>query len=108
MRFHQPRLGDVFEFSVASAEPLELSDFGSATASDLLFAAAATGAFSPSPELDGVGEAEARQRARAERLVGEAGEAQAALLAAQAEKDAAREAAAAQLLRLQALREEAD
>ena len=54
MRFHQPRLGDAFEFSVASAAPLELSDFGSATASDLLFAAAATGAFSPSPELEGV------------------------------------------------------
>ena len=34
--------------------------------------------------------------------------AQAALLAAQAEKDAAREAAAAQLLRLQARLEEAD
>ena len=44
-------------------------------------------------ELEGVGEAEARQRARAERLVAEAGEAQAALLAVQAEKEAAREAA---------------
>ena len=54
MRFHQPRLGgDASEFPVGSAAPFELFAVGSVTVSALLFAAATTGAFSLSLELDG-------------------------------------------------------